>query len=70
MLKLSELTNEQLIATFDSYNAALLKRWEASAHPKFQKMPFPPPNPEFLKLFNEVKLEIEKRKLEINHVQK
>ena len=65
MLKISDLTNEQLLATYNSYSAALLKRWEASAHPKFQKMAFPPPNPEFIKLFDEIKLEIEKRKLNV-----
>lgn len=65
MLKPSDLTNEQLIATYDSYNAALLKRWEASSHPKFNKMPFPPPNPEFLKILDEIKLEIEKRKINV-----
>ena len=65
MLDIPNLFDEQLIAVFDSYNAAILKRWEASSHPKFNKMPFPPPNPEFLKLLNEIKLEIEKRKINV-----
>lgn len=37
------------------------KRDKASKHPKFLKMEFPPPNPEFLKLKNEVEKEIRKK---------
>lgn len=37
------------------------KREEARKHKKFKEMPFPPVNPEFLKLKNAVELEIRKK---------
>lgn len=37
------------------------KREEAKKHPKFEKMEFPPPNPEFLKLKSAVEQEIRKK---------
>lgn len=37
------------------------KRDKASKHPKFEKMEFPPPNPEFLKLKSAIENEIRKK---------
>lgn len=44
-----------------SFNDAETKREAASKHPKFEKMEFPPVNPEFLKLKEAVELEIRKK---------
>lgn len=60
----------QELATYDLWDLgqiladlelAVAKRTEASNHPKFQKMQFPPPNPEFLKLKTEVENLIRER---------
>lgn len=44
-----------------SLKEALAKREEASKHPKFEKMKFPPPNPNFLNLKVAVEEEIRKK---------
>lgn len=44
-----------------SLKEALAKREEASKHPKFEKMKFPPPNPNFLNLMQAVEEEIRKK---------
>lgn len=44
-----------------SLNDAIAKREKASKHPKFDKMEFPPVNPEFLKLKEAVEEEIRKK---------
>lgn len=44
-----------------SLNEAIAKRDKASKHPKFDKMEFPPVNPEFLKLKEAIEVEIRKK---------
>lgn len=44
-----------------SLKEAITKREEASKHPKFKKMKFPPPNPAFLELKSAVEAEIRKK---------
>lgn len=44
-----------------SLNEAIAKREKASQHSKFNKMEFPPINPEFLKLKEAVEAEIRKK---------
>ena len=48
-------------AILKSMNDVLAKREEARSHKKFEKMDFPPPNPEFLKLKNAVEEAIRKK---------
>lgn len=58
---LSAYELSELITIGKNLKDAEAKREEASKHPKFQKMQFPPPNPEFLKLKNAVIEEIRKK---------
>lgn len=64
---LSDYSLWELFGIQSSLNIAERKREEAAKHPKFDKShkkyigEFPPPNPEFLKLKNEIELEIKKR---------
>jgi hypothetical protein len=51
----------ELEAMLNSINVAMNKREEASKHPKFQNMEFPPPNPKFLELKNSVELAIKNK---------
>lgn len=48
----------EILTSFKNVEA---KREAASKHPKFEKMEFPPPNPEFLKLKEAIELEIRKK---------
>jgi hypothetical protein len=50
-----------LMSIKKSLDDALLRREEASRHPKFAKMSLPPPNPEFVKLKNAIEEEIRKQ---------
>ena len=59
---LSTFFTSQLEAILGGLQDAENKRNEASKHEKFRKMPFPPPNPEFLKLKSAIEEEIRKRK--------
>jgi hypothetical protein len=66
---ISQYSLQELQTVLNSLNAALARREAASKHEKFttgsngkQAMEFPPPNPEFLKLKNEIELEIKGRK--------
>ena len=65
---LAQYSLQELQTILNSLDAAEARREEASKHPKFttgingkQAMEFPPPNPEFLKLKNEIELEIKSR---------
>jgi len=58
---LTEMTLWELGELEKAMNVTLAKREEASKHPKFGMMNFPPPNPLFLEMKNAVELEIKKR---------
>lgn len=58
---LSSLSLWDLGKILNTFNDALAKREEASKHPKFEKMKFPPPNPNFLNLKEAVEEEIRKK---------
>lgn len=58
---LSALSLWELGQIEKSLNEAQAKREEASKHPKFDKMQFPPINPEFLKLKADIENEIKER---------
>lgn len=64
---ISELDNWSLTIAYDNCNKAEKQREEASKHPKFnegnKKMEFPPINPEFVNLKNEITAEMKKREL-------
>lgn len=55
---LKDYTLWELGDILTSLNAAETRRQEASTNPKFEKMEFPPINPNFVKLKNQVELEI------------
>jgi len=59
--QISELSNDELLEACQRNLDALSKRDEAAKHQKFKNMPLPPPNPEFLKLIEALKTEIESR---------
>lgn len=65
--EISELSDDELIAAHTICGQALTKRDEASKHEKFttgiKKMEFPSPNPEFIKMKNEIEQELKKREL-------
>lgn len=61
--KVSELTDEQLKAVYANCGQVEKKRVEAAKHDKFNKIQFPQINPNFIKLKNDLKSELEKRKL-------
>ena len=52
---------QELQTVLASLNASIARREEAAKHDKFKKMEFPPPNPAFLELKNEIELEIKNR---------
>jgi hypothetical protein len=58
---LSEYSLWELGLIEQSLKEAEAKREEAKKHTKFEKMEFPPPNPEFLKLKFAVEEEIRKK---------
>ncbi len=58
-----ELSNDELKNAHANCNKILDDRKLASEHEKFKKMPFPPPNPKFIEMKNEIENEIKKRKL-------
>jgi hypothetical protein len=61
--EISELSNDELIEACKRNLDALDKRDEAAKHQKFKNMPLPPVNPEFLKLIEALKAELESRGL-------
>ncbi len=61
--EISELEDSILLAARDQCGQILIDRVEAGKHEKFKKMPFPPPNPKFIEMKNEIENEIKKRKL-------
>lgn len=61
--EISDLSDDELIEACKRNLEALDKRTEASKHPKFEKMAFPPINPEFLNLIAALKAELDNRKL-------
>lgn len=52
--ELSEYSLQELTNILNHLNEQLASRAEASLHEKFKKMEFPPVNPEFTKLKNEI----------------
>lgn len=74
--EISDLTDAELIGALQNCRASLDKRKLASEHDKFnsdrevngktiRKMEFPPINPQFILMLDEILAEIEKRKLEV-----
>ena len=74
--EISELSDAKLIAALQNCRASLDQRKLASEHVKFhkdreiagktvRKMEFPPINPQFVLMLDEILIEIEKRKLEV-----
>ncbi len=65
--KASDLDDWALLEAFNHCGQILAKRNEASRHPKFtdgpKPMPFPPPNPKFIEIMNDIESELRKRKL-------
>ena len=65
--KPSDLDDWTLIAAWDNCGQVLKQRAEASKHPKFnngpKRMEFPPPNPAFIEMMNEIEKEMKKRKI-------
>jgi len=58
-----KLKDEELLVICKDMLQAETKRAEAAKHPKFQTMEFPPVNPEFTKLKNAIKAELDNRQL-------
>jgi hypothetical protein len=76
LTEISDLLDADLLGALQSCKAALTLRQRASEHDKFnidreidgktvKKMEFPPVNPQFTLMYNEILAEIEKRKLEV-----
>jgi hypothetical protein len=76
--EISDLTNSELIGALQNCRASLDQRKQASEHDKFhkdreidgktvRKMEFPPINPQFILMLDEILIEIEKRKLEVSY---
>lgn len=67
LTEVSELDDWTLTIAYENCNKAEKQREEASKHPKFnvgnKRMEFPPVNPEFIKLKNEIIDEMKKREL-------
>jgi hypothetical protein len=78
--EISDLTDSELIGALQNCRASLDQRKLASEHDKFhkdcevivngttktvRKMEFPPINPQFILMLDEILIEIEKRKLEV-----
>lgn len=61
--EISELDDWTLTAAYDKCGQADKQRDEASKHEKFNKMEFPPINPQFTAMKNEIITEMKKRKL-------
>lgn len=60
---ISELSDDELLSAYWDILKALEKREEAAKHRKFANMPFPPANPESLKLKDALKVELQNRKI-------
>jgi hypothetical protein len=58
-----KLNDQELLLAYWSMLDAEQKRDEAAKNPKFEKMEFPPVNPEFVKLKNKIKTELDNRQL-------
>lgn len=65
--EISELDDWFLIDAYDKCGQAEKQREEASKNPKFttdkKKMQFPPVNPKFIEMKNEIESEMKKRKI-------
>lgn len=59
----SSLSDSELLATYWNILEAEQRRINAAKNPKFQTMEFPPVNPEFVKLKNAIKTELDNRQL-------
>jgi hypothetical protein len=59
--KLSELSLQQLHIILKDFEARLSDRIQSSSHEKFNKMDFPTPNHNFLKLKSAIEEEIRNR---------
>jgi hypothetical protein len=76
LTEISDLLDADLLGALQNCRASLDQRKRASEHDKFhkdreidgktvRKMEFPPINPQFTLMYNEILAEIEKRKLEV-----
>jgi hypothetical protein len=63
--EIKDFEDAQLLASYKYLDGLEKKRLEAASHEKFKKMEFPPANPEFVQIKNEMYKEITTRKLEI-----
>jgi hypothetical protein len=63
--EIKDLSDSQLISAFKYLDSLDQTRLEAAKNEKFKKMEFPPANPEFVKMRNEMHNEITTRKLVI-----
>jgi len=70
MKEISELDDWTLTEAYNNCGQAERQREKASQHTKFnadtdkrKKMEFPPINPQFVKMKNEIEIEMKKRKL-------
>lgn len=65
--EISDLDDWTLLGAYDKCGQAERLRKKANAHEKFnddkKKMEFPPINPEFIKMKNEIEKELKKRNL-------
>lgn len=65
--EISDLDDWSLIEANIQCGQTMAKRAEASKHEKFndgpKRMEFPPPNPAFIQMMNEIETEMKKRKL-------
>lgn len=66
--EISELDDWALVIASEYCGQVMAKRNEASKHTKFndgpKRMEFPPPNPAFVQMMNEIENELKKRKIE------
>ena len=61
--KPSEIDDTSLLAAYAHCEQLIAQRNEASKHDKFKSMSFPPPNPTFITMMNNIESELRNRKL-------
>lgn len=64
--EIKDLTDLELIQAAQHMEDTLKARNEAASHPKFQKIEFPPVNPNFLQLQQAILTEIASRDLKVH----